>query len=303
MRRFAAILVIISFCLNLACATKGEPDQVERPWSPSQELMEKYSSYKNHSYYLDGTNNCDSLLFDALMSVAKQDIFFELRPYMDNSGAFHRTTSHNCYPDRSQSTISRDMLWGVMWHLWVYKKKDLAEEILNYAILNKWIMGKGPISRTMMTPTLMYMLANIVSKLGGTSHAVLLNLPTASGSEVEGFEAHLQFLYLTLRANMGMDTDMAKLEALHKANPNNPLFAVPVNRAEAERLLLQEQYWPSNGIATTANYCTDWLTQRSEMRDGQKSKDWLPCTDEGIVQHSGGDFLFATWLLMNWKYQ
>ncbi len=63
-------------------------------------------------------------------------------------------------------------------------------------------------------------------------------------------------------------------------------------KSEALAMLLNEGFFPSDGLPTSANYCTDWLTQRDD-----DPKDWSPCPDEAKT-HSGGEFLFAAALLL-----
>jgi hypothetical protein len=107
----------------------------------------------------------------------------------------------------------------------------------------------------------------------------------------EGFAAHLQVLHVLLRREVaGFDLSTPVLDKQAARQPNNPLFLLAVGDFEkAEKILSNENYWPSDRLPTKADRFVEWLPMRDE------GEDWLP--DGRLDQiHSGGDYLFLVWL-------
>lgn len=269
--------------------------------SQKQELYLQLIQFHLDEYGFILHEECDSLLFTGLLS-AVQPISTDITSAKnENNQWFRRPITKPC---NSLSTISRDMFIGLMWYIWRHKQLDLANQIFDYGRDNKWVMGQGDISRTFFTPNMQATLAQLIYKLGGTDHVFERNLPMTWGS-VSGFEAHIQILLILLVGEMNkkINGDMLdRIKAYKRDNPKNALFSyayhlyIDGNQSETLNILLDESLYPANSLPTTDNFCTEWLWQRDQFKDGQVNTDWLPCN--GNKEHTGADFLFVSGLLL-----
>jgi hypothetical protein len=288
-RYLHTVALLACLCLMYACAA-GKKDIPDSP-TADPALLAKYNTYVNLAgSYPD--DDCDWLLFASLIDVAG-GVKANVPGARDAKGRWHRTVAQDCYPDRSKSTISKDMFMGLLWWLWFNERVDLAEETFEYGLDHTFVMGDGPKSRVYMSENEQYTLALIVHVLGGKDFTVWKFEPLWVGDAVDSYGAHLEVIHAALRALLGYGRDGAK-EALAEhvaAQPNNPLFHAALglytgDQTRATELLLDERMCPSTRLPTSADRCDAWFTQRNE------DEDWQPCPDEGLT-HSGGDCLFA----------
>lgn len=245
--------------------------------------------------------DCDSLLFTGLLSSA-QSINTDITAARDPNGQwFRRPLSKPC---SSASTISRDMLIGVMWYAWRNNRLDIAEDLFEYGRSHTWIMGEGDKSRTIFTPNMQSTLARLIFKMGGASY-VERNIPMSWASNLDGFEAHLQTLLIALHGEMYGQISgemLSKVAALRQNNPNNALFSYIYSKyttgdqSEAVNILLNKSLFPEKSLPTNANYCTEYLWQRDQLDAETTSSDWLPC--DKTKEHTGVDFLFVSGLIL-----
>ncbi|MEM4379355.1 MAG: hypothetical protein QXL01_01530 [Thermoplasmatales archaeon] len=256
------------------------------------------------------TDECDSVLFSGLISIA--DLKINLKAARDEDGMWHRRPLiyPECWRPESNkgSTISRDMLLGVLWHIWVTQNLKMAEELWDYGIKNSWIMGYGDISRIYLTPGLQATLADIIYKLGGKNHRLTRAIPQMWSKENRGYAFHLDLLHIELRAQVmgGMTDDMLLiLNNYYSREPMNPLVQVLYakyisgNGAKASELLMREDWFPSDRLPTEKDRYARWLPERSYYQeDGSISPDYLP--GSGEKSHSGGDLIFCAQLLLDW---
>lgn len=238
---------------------------------------------------------CDSLLFSGLYGTPN------LLAARDAAGMWHRRSLQHpeCYCAGSASTISRDMLVGVLWWIWTNKRLDVAEELFSYGRSNSWIMGQGDVSRIYFTPALQATLAEIIFRLGGPNHRAYRGMPQIHASNV-GFAAHLDVLVILLRGEMLGRIPAASFNILashFNRNPRNPLFCYAFHRFydgdhdDTTAALMDEAIFPNNRLPTNADRAEPWINQRDP------GPDWEPET--GAVKiHSGGDFVFVANLLL-----
>lgn len=243
------------------------------------------------------TDEADSLLFSGLLNYATEDVV--LPAALLEGNWYRRPTNYpECYKNGlSKSTISRDMLLGLMLGAWKEGKRGespyIFHTIVKKALHNFGIMGKGVPSRTFIG-SLLGTAAEALYQFGGKNHRLLRKLPYYLPMKVTGFEAHLAVLHVYLRQQLGLiDSDTAQQYYMHHAErqPLNPLFLTLSGQyIAAEALLMREELWPNDRLPTTADRKEGWLLQRDF------GSDWMP--KEGAVkEHTGADFIFCATLL------
>lgn len=261
------------------------------------ELAERYYDYKNliasqqDSHGFIYTEDCDALLFTALAGLALGTV--DIRAAREDNGRWHRRPAKDCYPKHSKSTISRDMLLGVMWYAYYHRDLELAENLWSYGRARHWIMGDGVRSRTQFSPSLVASLGQLIHVLGGEDHAERYLLPHFDAPGLIGFEAHLQVLNILLRLRLYGKIDEVAEQRIKEQiarEPQNPLFQYAAgNTSEAINLL--KRIFPAKRLPTSDDHCAPWLFQRDFGRH------WEPCADGKT--HSGGDLLFLGHLILN----
>jgi hypothetical protein len=313
MIRFLA-LCLVSMILN-SCwifqEIKGsKPKKKDDP--RISEVREKFDFYlaeivaRQDSHGFIMTDECDALLFSGLVKAAGARV--NLRAAMDGGRFYRRPLSYTpCYPGFSRSSMSRDMLLGVLWGIWHDQDGALLKELLNRLIEDKWILGEGDPATLVVTPALQATIGDLDAQLNKNKHPLLQNYPQAWNTSVTDFRMHLQMLHMELRAQIhGGVTDFEKdiFQFMAQAEPNNALAQALHAKhntgdfGEALDLLLNETWWPSNRLPTSFDRKEPWLTQRQHKKDGAINPDWLPNTQEDMVRHSGGDYLFAAMIIL-----
>jgi hypothetical protein len=277
--------------------------------SPSEELASRATLYKTLSAEQQDssgfihTDKCDSLLFSALLAVARDEAI-NLPAARGVSGQWYRRPSQDCFAlGESKSTISRDMFMGVLLYAAYFKDAALINQIWRYGSDNNWNMGQGvdtetEIGRTIWTPSLIGLAAQIRKTITGKTVAAI-HLPGIY-STVEGYRSHLTMLNIvaTYRANAEISgTQVDAIKTIRNASPGNALAQalyakfISGDYSMATALLLAK--FPSDRLPTTDDWCEEWVVQRSDS----ESSISTPC--EGSHTHSGGDFLFTAAIIMN----
>lgn len=244
------------------------------------------------------TDGCDSLLFSALIGCVpgvKFDPYaaFDLETYQ-----WYRRPRQ--YPEclecgGAASTISRDMLLGLLWWAWAHRHREIPARLVDYAKQHYGIMGQGERSRTFISG-LIGTAAQLEYQLGGRNHRVLRRIPLLDipGTTTD-YQAHLSVLHTLLRERMGCTTS-TRAQTIYQPQrlrqPKNPLFLYASGRdAEAEMELMNPHVWPEDRLPTTENYHDPWPIQRDA------GQDWSPSVPR--QQRTGGDFLFVSALLLD----
>lgn len=287
-----------------SCGSDKKPKHSSTPDDLLSALKVKYSNYYEwNSNYQDAYgfilyDTCDSLLFSGLLGIVKP---VDLLAARDNTDRWYRRplSYERCYPGSSKSTISRDMLTGVLWWIWRNKRLDVAQDLFEYGKSTDWIMGDGDISRIYFTPALQSTLAEMIYRLGGDNKIVYRSIPQVNTQNVN-FAAHLDMLHILLRAEMIGSIEANALTIVkynYKRSPKNAFYSYVYhkytdgNQQETIGILLDELVFPSMQLPSTANYCTEWRWQRDP------GSDWEPCL-EAEKTHSGSDFLFVAKLVL-----
>lgn len=304
--------IFLVLCLT-ACGKKVPTD--DPPLVPNDPLSIKMSLYESlqdtvrDPYGFIESDQCDSLLFTALASFNKP---VNIRIARSENGQWFRTPDHLCYqnyienlqhaddptwtplkPD-SKSSISREMLLGVMWYAYIHSDLQLVESIYGYAIEHNWVMGDGLINRTTMSTSMMATLSQLIYKLGGRDHAERL-LPVTWLPGATDFERHIQAWHILLRIRVYdtiEESAFKRLDSFVESQPNNPLYQYATNNVEqAIEILNSSPHYPNDRLPTSSDRCEPWLIQRDS-----DSKGYLPC-DENRT-HSGGELLALGFLIL-----
>lgn len=237
---------------------------------------------------------CDSLLFSCLVGCVP-GINVNVWAAFDGEKWHRRPVSQGCcYPKESASTTSRDMLVGLLFFAYVNKDLAISESIISYALKHFGVMGKGPLSRTLMTPSLLSTAAWVSYRLGGPSRAWLRWIPYIGSKNVADYQAHIQVLHLLLRQRLGAtrSVEASTCYGYHEHRQfRNGLFLYACDyRYSAHATIEHALEFPVGRLPTSADRKEGWLWQRDY------GPDWLPA--EGPVKyHTGGDFLFLYALL------
>lgn len=283
----------ISGCLT-SLALVGCSGVKEKPASPVPEsLAQKIALYKQlqpsrlDEYGWAG-EKCDSALVTSLCLVAGGCSAANIYDAEAEPGRWYRHKLHDCYDlGQSASDISKDMFAGLAFVL-----DDAAKaRVVAYGEANDWVMGRGPLSRTYLTPPLRWLYTGWPLTISTQDNW----LPSPINT---GYRAHLDVLSIILRAKaMGHKTselELAYLKAQADRVPRNALFQAAYHKFKdgdqsvATGILLDETLFPATSLPTNANYCTDYLWSRDEAHD------WNPCEDG--KKKDATDFLFAAWV-------
>lgn len=245
------------------------------------------------------TDHCDSVLFSGLVGAAGVPVKLTAAEDPDKFGRWYRRPT--AYPEcwatgNSRSTISRDMLLGVVW--WAWSNDDLLtlERLWDYGESRSWFMGDDDVGgfHTVLNPTMIRLLAQSIYVLGGDNHEWARLLPYDWSGDKTDFEAHLKVLQILLAGELegGIDDDaLGALAAQATRQPSNPLFQAAYhkytdgNYDSAASLLLNPAHWPADRLPTSAEHCSYWPTERDD------GSDWQPCPADAHT-HSGGELLF-----------
>jgi len=257
---------------------------------------------------------CDSLLFSALTGLA---VDVDLLAARDGWGQWFRKPAKNCYSNYllnqenentpgwekladSKSTISKDMLLGVIFWAVFHERLDVLEDLYEYGKRKEWVMGKGPLSRTYIGGLIAGrdLRHLLIEAIGTLKRDPNVKRYSYTWIPMPDYQAHLQTLRLLVVGMLrGQIPKLGYLMVKYhmKKNPQNPLFSYAVARYTdgdytlTKKLLLDERYWPKCRLPTSSDRCEGWILQR------EKGYNWEPCDKEKI--HSGGTFLFLSALM------
>lgn len=297
-------MILIAFALT-SCGKFVKPKKKKDV--PAAELLAaKQDLYVNNiathqdEYGFILTDECDSLIFSGLLSAARPDLNINIAKAEDVSDSgnvqWFRRPNHDCGPafDNSRSTISRDMIVGLMWHMWRNKDVDMAVRLMkDLRSRTYYLRGEGTVGELLMTPAMMQTLAEMIFRMGGPTYDVERALPAIFSVTESGFVAHLTTLHILLRAEIYggiFASDRAILKAYYEREPKNPLFSAAVHKytdgdmSEPVGLLMDNGEWPNDRLPTTSNHCDNWPIQRT-----YDEKNWGACSP--LKEHTGAELV------------
>lgn len=300
------ICLLLALCFSLTLSSCGREIKPASPIASEQipALQQKYEKYlaivSSHqdAYGFIDTDACDSLLFSALVGVSESIVNIEKA--RDSDGRWHRRPDvyAECYPDSSASSISKDMLLGLMIYIWEQKRLDLARDLFQYGEDHNWVMGEGDPSRTNLSPGLQATLAELIFRMGGENHEAYRSIPAIFSGGQDGYQAHLEVLHINLRAelvNSITERDLTIVKKYYQKNPANGLFTFVYHKytdgdqSETIAILMDEKLFPSDRAPSARDRGTEWLWQRD-------LDDWAP--KDSDETYSGGDFVFLAAMLL-----
>jgi len=283
---------ILILLVMLGCAQKGNKEYTPYPanlTALSQEYREMYAPGPS-GFIL--TDKCDSLLFSSLLGAAGLPVEVKAAELSPGQWLRRPTSLPECYEaGESRSTISRDMLLGVM--VWAWEKKDLQTmlSLWEYGKANSWVMGEGRLggADTYFSPLYQGTLAQLIFRLGGFDDD-RRHLPWTATS-CDGFVCGLGTVHLFLRAQLYgslPQTAYLFLEDAMRKQPMNPLpRALIPGQYGAIGELLQLGPWPSGRLPTSKDSCSPW-----PMHNG----DFDLCPDREET-HGGWDVIFLDYMM------
>lgn len=283
-------------------ASSPDIDSKLRQLEMKKSLYLRYAKvHENVFGWLD--YGCDSLLFNSLYGYSGGNP--NILAARSRDGTWHRTTNMFCYPKHSKSEISKDMLVGLL--LYLYSKNDSKTllELKTFGVKEKWFMGKGPYTRTLLMPDQRRNLANMIEDLTGKKH-VDQGLPSGYALPCEGYSCHLKVIdFYTHHLIHGSLPLIAvkQLTGLVKRNPKNALFLAVLSIYNIKYLdpalhvLLDSKMFPMSRLPSAKEFCSDYVFQRSYLDEHRLSRDWKPCPERDKV-HLGVDFLFASTIIL-----
>lgn len=285
------IRALILALLLSACGKEGKPDVKERP-----DLRAQYQTYlalNKGQMDQDGfvmSGDCDSLLFSSLNAIGRNEEF-NIQAAEIEPGKWYR----NQRKDGCDSSISRDMLMGVMAYSLYFKRLDIAQDLWHYGEAHNWKMGytdSGNLefeARTIMSPGQVALLAQVIHHLGGPDYAIRFT-PQVFTAEV-GFAGHLTLLHFWMIDRMEGELGPIVRKVLTQYRtiaPNNAFVSYLYNKynggSQQGTVELLNRY-PVDRLPTGSDWCEAWLQQRVGTEDQQGQ-----CSDKG--PWNGGDFLF-----------
>lgn len=307
------LTALITFAITTACkpknvksakllSSKDFNESMLEPLIHKKKLYLNYLKPREDQYGWLGFH-CDSLLFNSIYAFSGGNP--QLLAAKSETNKWYRTPAKNCYPKHSGSEISKDMYIGLMLYLFVSQNTEELKKIQRFGVKNSWIMGEGPLTRTVLMPDQRRNLAYALFKLEGKLH-VDSELPSGFGLPCEGFGCHLRALdiYMHHLVHGSITTPaLSDLKQMVNKNPNNTLFRSILSLYETSHLaktveLLQdEKRFPLSRLPTNKEHCSDYVNQRDEFVDGKRNEAWLPCNTK--KSHHGLSFLFPATILIN----
>lgn len=245
----------------------------------------KVTQYQDEHGFIN-SDKCDSVLFSGLLASAGIEV--DLLAARDESGAWHRRPNKDCWPNGSGSSISRDMLAGVMFGLYFQGDIESLEEMRQYGRDNDWIMGQGSLDRTFFSPQMQ----DTLYRLTGHSYK---GPPYPWVDPVKDHQRHIVALNIILRGEAQGKIDKPMLQLLEKFKGDdrgNALFQYGVNRfsngdqTSVLEILSNENDFPLSGPVGKA--CSRWYWE-------QHQREKSGCSE--LDFNTGGDYLFIMNLL------
>lgn len=228
------------------------------------------SRYGSH----ESTFHCDSLLFDALGKIGGQSVSL----YKFRSGKkWFRTQSHDCFKDgRSKSTVSRDMLKGVILAAYWYKEKKLLQDTVDHLRSADWMAGDAvdkatKMGRCFVTPSLRADMCEALYRLGGSDLPLIRSTPVCVSKNQTNYKQHLEALtILTSDIVRGGITEQMRdaIEHYDTEYSLNALWNYLYERYifgggnETYDLLMNEAFWPNDKLPTSHDRKAKWLFER-----------------------------------------
>jgi len=273
--------------LLLVSCGKHEP---KKPTQVNPDVVAKAELYKSLSKGWAHQGGCDSLGFTSLCKLSGGCGEAVITDAEGEPGRWYRNPGKRCYDDgQSKSDISKDMFIMLLPYLYASNDQQNIKEIYAYGQKNGWVMGRGPLSRTFLTPPLVFLIEQM---LGRWKVEVQIKETTKAG-----YEKHLDAIYLISKWMVNGSIDSLQYEQIKKykdENPSNALMQAIYHKfsdgdqSDTIAILLDESLFPRDRLPTAKDRCEEYLWQRDY------GDDWKPCNSDKM--HDGVDFLIAAFV-------
>lgn len=208
--------------------------------------------------------DCDAALWAGLAKRAGQSL--DIKAALQPDGRPTRKPFIDCItPTESKSTISNDMISGLMLGYLYDQDADSLRSLYNYGIANQWIMGspKDLISRVYLRPNGQSLMARAIRRLSGDDlpqrHIPMVYTPITNND----FEAHLQFVGLLMAKDLDdlSYTHELVLKQTCRFNKDDAFANIMCgNKDKARELLLNADYVYPPYVRGHENYkLVHWL--------------------------------------------
>lgn len=222
--RHISVLTLL-LALLTACGSGERGRDCRVSGGPSVELEQDVHGFVE-------AEKCDSLFLSGLVSSAGYDVDIEAAEGEPGEW-FRRPTSYpECWASgESRSTISRDQLLGLYWHIWTHGDLAMAERLWDYGMERGWKMGDGRHhgADTLMNPAMLSTLAQMIYRLGGEDNSAR-HVPTiwhVTTEEGQFYRNRLTAVHLTLREELYESIGLQARTVVNRLVelwPDNPLY-------------------------------------------------------------------------------
>jgi hypothetical protein len=281
--------LLLFSCIFLASGCKGKSQK--DPWQKDQTIADKAALYI--SLQKSWAHGCDGVGFEALCKLAGGCKGSDIFQAEGEPGRWYRTPAKTCFDNgESKSDISKDMFVMLFPYLYATGNQDALSRIHEYGRSHNWIMGRGPLSRTFLSPPLALFLGEMLRR------EVVIDNQEETATEKAGYEKHLDVIFWMTQAMVRGHMQATDYELLRKYAEDQPRNALVQalrskyqdgDQAKAIAILKDETLFPSTRLPTSLDRCEIYLWQRDD-----EPKDWGPC-DAGRT-HDGTDFILAAWV-------
>lgn len=270
----------------LASCGKHEP---KKPTTVNQDVVAKAELYKSLQKGWAHQGGCDSLGFTSLCKLSGGCSETVITDAEGEPGRWYRNPGKECYPSNSKSDISKDMFIMLLPYLYASGDKQNIQEIYDYGQKNGWVMGRGYLSRTLLTPPIIFLLEQMLGRWGVEI--------VDTKADKAGFEKHLDAIYVMNKwmVNKGVDSlQLEQIKRYKEENPSNALMQAIYHKfsdgdqSDTIAILLDESLFPRDRLPTAKDRCEEYLWQRNF------GDDWKPCDSDKV--HDGVDYLVAAYV-------
>lgn len=199
-------------------------------------------------------DDCDNLLWSGILSYVGIDV--ELSSFLFPGDKPQRRTASPCYPGDSRSSISNDMLIGLV----LSNETDVIERVYDYGKDNDFIMGDPPtgLGEVLMKPNV-----RIVYEMALDKDTV----PTFYTPVKKDFAYHTQVLLIYAEGEIAgklSNNAIDRLKAAGKAFPKDYLFKAIYGAYTGDMddaiILINKGIKPSSYVRGHESYpMTNWL--------------------------------------------
>lgn len=284
--RWIVLLVFLASCSTAKKEKKPTINPIHALLETRETYLALLPSVQGEAGFLED-QECDSLLWSGLAAASGAEV--QLSGARESTGKWHRTPAKDCYlQKRSGSEISKDMLVGLEWGLWIEGDQAALADLYQYGNHHDWIMGAGSLDRTYFHAPFQNTLRVLLGKDP--------SIPEFYVDPLKDHQRHILALDIVLRGEaQGKISESAfeLLKSWSKKEPENALFQFGYHRySDGEQGVTIDilKRFPLDRLPESRDWCGRWLWERS-----QYSEHWEPCGEDKT--HSGGDFLFIVGLL------